>query len=90
MHRDIQFNSLLKHISTGLSCGARGPEPGEEDQRSKRRDDGGAQPFIQSRLSHVPGETEEGREVHAGEHRQWGSQHRQCKELRDGAKRHTQ
>lgn len=48
----------MKGIFTGLSCGARGSEPGEEDQRPKRRDDGGAQPLNQSRLPYVSGETE--------------------------------
>lgn len=67
-------------MSVGLSCGARGSEPGEEDQRSQRRDDGGAQPFIQPRLPHVPGETEEGREVHAGEHRQRRPRHQHGKD----------
>lgn len=64
---------------------ASGTEPGEEDERPQRHHDGGAQPFIQPRLSHVSREAEKGREVHPGECHQRGRQHQQRKQLGDDA-----
>lgn len=42
-------------------------ELGEEDQYTQGCDDGRVEPSVQPWLPHVPGETEEGGEVHSGE-----------------------